>query len=170
MARYELIEHTADIGLRIYAPDLEGLFVCGAKGLFDIMVDSKNIRPRKSYPVEVRAPDLEELLVAWFREILFLFTAKEIALCRFNIEQIVPGLDRAEQTPKARPGGQEGHLAVQGGQAQDSDKCRLKAITYGEKLDLNRHQVRAEVKAVTYHQLKVEHKGGEWIAEVIFDV
>jgi SHS2 domain-containing protein len=40
----------------------------------------------------------------------------------------------------------------------------------GEHLDLDRHQFRGEIKAVTYHQLAVERSSGGWRARVIFDV
>lgn len=46
----------------------------------------------------------------------------------------------------------------------------LKAMVYGEKLDYNRHQIKTGIKAVTYHQLKVEQIGDEWKTRIIFDV
>lgn len=45
----------------------------------------------------------------------------------------------------------------------------LKATAYGEKIDLKRHQVEAQIKACTYHMLKIE--GNEfWGIQIIFDV
>ncbi|HJU11563.1 MAG TPA: archease [Candidatus Binataceae bacterium] len=40
----------------------------------------------------------------------------------------------------------------------------------GESFDPNRHTARGEIKAVTYHQMTVEHTGTEWRARIIFDV
>ncbi len=40
----------------------------------------------------------------------------------------------------------------------------------GEPLDLQRHTFYSEIKAVTYHQLRVERRPTGWIAEVIFDI
>jgi protein archease len=40
----------------------------------------------------------------------------------------------------------------------------------GEPLDLKRHRFHTEIKAVTYHDLKVWQDGGVWRARVIFDV
>ncbi|MCL5291129.1 MAG: archease [Actinobacteria bacterium] len=45
----------------------------------------------------------------------------------------------------------------------------LRAKAFGEELDLGRHQIKIQIKAVTYHMLKVEHDD-RWIAQVIFDV
>ena len=46
----------------------------------------------------------------------------------------------------------------------------IEAEARGERLDLSRHQMKMEMKAVTYHQLKIEKMGGQWQCRVIFDV
>jgi len=46
----------------------------------------------------------------------------------------------------------------------------LSATARGETLDENRHRLDAEVKAVTYHGLKVEREAEGWLAEVIVDI
>ena len=46
----------------------------------------------------------------------------------------------------------------------------LDATAWGEPLDHERHQMEHEVKAITYHDLKVERHGEEWLAEVIVDI
>ena len=46
----------------------------------------------------------------------------------------------------------------------------LKATVRGEPLDDDRHHVTHEVKAITYHELKVEREGDGWFAEVIVDI
>lgn len=46
-----------------------------------------------------------------------------------------------------------------------------RAVLWGEPLDRSRHEVRLEVKAVTYHQLSAERgPDGRWLARVILDV
>ncbi len=47
---------------------------------------------------------------------------------------------------------------------------RLSAIARGEALDRARHELHHEVKAITYHGLKVEQTNNGWIAEVIVDI
>jgi SHS2 domain-containing protein len=46
----------------------------------------------------------------------------------------------------------------------------LRATAHGEAFDEERHQLDHEVKAITYHGLKLEKTGGEWLAEVIVDI
>lgn len=45
----------------------------------------------------------------------------------------------------------------------------LKAKVYGEKIDLKRHTIDTQIKAVTYHQLAIE-KNKDWRIRVIFDI
>lgn len=46
----------------------------------------------------------------------------------------------------------------------------VKATARGELVDPDRHELDMEVKAITYHQLKVERDGDDWVAEVIVDL
>lgn len=47
----------------------------------------------------------------------------------------------------------------------------LEATVWGEPRDESRHLLDHEVKAVTYHELKVEQEAdGHWLAEVILDI
>jgi SHS2 domain-containing protein len=46
----------------------------------------------------------------------------------------------------------------------------LTAVARGEPIDTARHELHMEVKAITYHGLKVERDGNGWLAEVIVDI
>lgn len=47
---------------------------------------------------------------------------------------------------------------------------QLTATCRGEPMDLSRHQMDHEVKAITYHGLRVDKKLDSWDAEVIVDI
>jgi len=47
---------------------------------------------------------------------------------------------------------------------------RLTATCRGELMDISRHQMEHEVKAITYHALRVEQTPAGWEAEVIVDI
>jgi SHS2 domain-containing protein len=47
---------------------------------------------------------------------------------------------------------------------------QLIATCHGEPMDASRHQMEHEVKAITYHGLKVEQSADGWRAEVIVDI
>lgn len=46
----------------------------------------------------------------------------------------------------------------------------LVADLNGEPYDSNRHEILTEVKAVTYHELKIEHDGDGWGGRVVLDL
>ena len=46
----------------------------------------------------------------------------------------------------------------------------LSATAWGEPLDPARHELAREVKAITYHELRVEQTADGWLAEVIVDI
>lgn len=46
----------------------------------------------------------------------------------------------------------------------------VSAVARGEPLDLARHELDHEVKAITYHGLKVAPDAGGWLAELIVDI
>lgn len=50
------------------------------------------------------------------------------------------------------------------------DEAGLRATAHGEPMDLGRHEMAHEVKAITYHGLRVEQDESGWIAEVIVDI
>lgn len=50
------------------------------------------------------------------------------------------------------------------------ERVAVDARLEGEPLDLQRHRFHTEIKAVTYHDLRVWQDGGKWRARVIFDV
>lgn len=50
------------------------------------------------------------------------------------------------------------------------DGTTLTATARGEPIDVERHDIEVEVKAITWHGLKVERSEDGWLAEVIVDV
>jgi SHS2 domain-containing protein len=138
MKRYELLDHTADIGIIAYGMDLLETFGNAAYAMFDILTDIDKIKEKDRFDLQVSASDVEELLVTWLDELLYRYETERVIFKRFVIE--------------------------------DMDETSLRAVAFGEKIDLLRHEVKLEIKSVTYHQLKVEKTDDGWRAQVIFDV
>ncbi len=46
----------------------------------------------------------------------------------------------------------------------------LNAVCKGEKIDPEKHEVRTEVKAATYHKMKIEKEENFWKVRVILDI
>jgi SHS2 domain-containing protein len=135
---YETFEHTADLGLRVRAPDLDTLFAEAAAALFAAIVeDLATVRPLQQVEVELRGDEWEYLLFDWLKELLFRFDTEHLLFSRFQV-----------------------HVTDTG----------LKGSAWGEPLDRDRHGLSHEVKAITYHGLRVEQTADGWLAEIIVDI
>lgn len=138
MKRYEIIDHTADVGLRAFGENLKELFKNFAVGMFEIITDLKDVKPKISLTIEVGAVTQEELLIDWLRELLYQYNVQEILFKSFEIEKMTGN--------------------------------RINAKVWGEKFDSRRHNLKTEIKAVTYHGLKIQKAEDHWQGEVIFDI
>ncbi|MFH0983468.1 MAG: archease, partial [Planctomycetota bacterium] len=49
-------------------------------------------------------------------------------------------------------------------------ETRLEATCWGEKYDPQRHEIKTEIKAVTYHRMCVQRVNDVWETSIIFDV
>lgn len=85
MKTYELIDHTADVGLKAYGKTLAEAFENAAKGMFDIITDNSEVESIGQYDIELEAPDLEQLLVDWLSKLLFLNSSRNEVFGFFKI-------------------------------------------------------------------------------------
>jgi SHS2 domain-containing protein len=135
---YELFEHTADLGLRVRATDLNTLFVEAAECLFSaVLEDISTVRPLIATTVELTGTDREFLLFDWLRDLLMRCDEDHVVFGKFEV-----------------------HVRDDG----------LTGTAWGEPLDPTRHLLAHEVKAITYHELKVEKTLDGWLTEIIVDI
>lgn len=114
---WELLEHTADVGLRIWAPTLDELFAEGGRGLVGVM-GRAGPGARKRMEIEVASPDLEALLVDWLSELLYVFEVKGIVPDVFDVHVSVG------------PWRVAGWVAGPDAGAFEQDGPAVKAVTY----------------------------------------
>ncbi len=135
---FEVFDHTADLGIRVRADDLSGLFEEAGRALFSVLLsDLDSVHPQERIEIELETPDRADLMHDWLAELLYHFNAERFVFATFGVQI-----------------GETG----------------LKAVAHGERIDPARHELDAEVKAVTYHGLKVEPHATGWLAEVILDI
>jgi len=86
--RFEVIEHTADVGIAAYGSDLKEAFANAAYALFSLMVDLKQVGDTLYREVEITAENQEDLLVAWLNELIYLFEVESILFKRFSVDEL----------------------------------------------------------------------------------
>jgi SHS2 domain-containing protein len=135
---YETFDHTADLGLRIRAADLNTLFAEAGRALFSALVENPDaVAPIHRLDVTIAGSDREYLLFDWLKELLYRFEVEHLLLTRFEVTVGADGLEGSAR---------------------------------GEPFDPERHELAHEVKAITYHGLRVEETPDGWLAEVIVDI
>src|SRR5688572_18574419 len=83
---HEVFEHTADLGLRVRAVDLDTLFVEAAQALFEaIVTDLATVQPSQRVDIAVEGDDREYLLFDWLKELLYHFDAEHLLLGKFDV-------------------------------------------------------------------------------------
>jgi SHS2 domain-containing protein len=142
---YRILEHTADVGLRVRGRTFAVLLENAAFGFFDLMTDIGRIRlegaKRKKTIKRVfrlKAADPAETFLKWLRELLFAFSAKKLVFFAYHF-RMGPG-----RTVIVRAS--------------------------GLKFDPARHEQKLEIKAVTYHHFELSKKKTGWTATVILDI
>lgn len=85
MKKFELIEHTADIGLVAYGKNLAEAFANAARGMFSIIAGLDNVQEAELRRVEISADDIAGLLFEWLNSLLYYFDVEALLFSRFDI-------------------------------------------------------------------------------------
>jgi SHS2 domain-containing protein len=147
---YEFFEHTADIGLNAFGKTQLELFENAARGLYAAMGEFVTSGQAIQHELELSASNAEELLLDFLRELHFLFDTRRWVFSQFEWR--------------------EGSFKIQDGTLASGDNLKLSVILRGAVADFENSTLKTELKAVTYHHLKVVRTDGVWKATVILDV
>jgi len=89
LKKFRYLEHTADMGLEVAGDSLAELFIHAAAGLREMIFGeiSEHAAVRQEW-ITVEGEDVEELLVGWLNELLFLFETRGFVPLTFRMERI----------------------------------------------------------------------------------
>lgn len=141
---FRLIENiaTADIAFKIWSPTIEGLFVDAADAMMSVMIrDLESIKDNFQFTFKQYDSSIETLLFNLLQELIFIKDSRRI-LCRLKDISLK----------------QSGELTF------------LSSTLYGEHIDITRHELLVDVKAVTYHKFFVKNENDEWESQIILDI
>ena len=125
---YRFLEHTTDALVEAWGPTLERAFVAAAKGLFETMINAQSVEAKTEEPVSTSGHDESELLYNWLEELLLRFEVRAMVYSEFRIDPI----------------------------SRSSSSLDLIARVKGERYDRAKHGAKTEIKAVTYHWMKID--------------
>lgn len=82
--KFEYLNHTADLGIRVFGSTVEELFINTAQAIFEIQISGK-LAIKKEIEIVVEAENLEELLIDWCRELLYNFSVHRFIPMNYDI-------------------------------------------------------------------------------------
>ena len=88
LPKYEQIDHTADVGIKIYGSTVAQLFEHAALGLFDVIANLETVTPNSTRNFTVEASDREALLVNWLSELNYSFFTRCEIYKTFEVTRI----------------------------------------------------------------------------------
>ena len=137
---HRFLEHTADVGVEVTSPSLQGAYAEAGLALFEIMTRTGDFAPKRRVEISASGEDMVSLLYQWLEELIFIFDTEGIVLVKFEITEF------SEENPS---------IAAHG---------------WGEEFNPDLHLQRTGVKAITYHNMEVEDKDGLHVLRYFVDI
>jgi SHS2 domain-containing protein len=119
---FKILDHPADLGIEARGSTLAEAFSSAAIGLMSVILDLSAVSPADEKEIIVTAGDVEQLLVKWLSEILYLYDGRRFISKEFIIHDFEPTRLRA---------------VVRGenfSEAKHRTRLEVKAITYHQLL------------------------------------
>jgi len=140
---YTFLEDTvlSDLAFEAKGDSPGEMFQAAARALFEGMANTRRLRPRIRKEIRLKNTEIDQLLYDWLSELIYLKDKEGLLFCDFSVQLTRNG------------------------------EWNLLAAVRGERIDPKRHSLRADAKAVTYHQFEVvQTETGEWKARVVVDI
>ncbi|MEK6938421.1 MAG: archease [Nanoarchaeota archaeon] len=138
---YKYLEHTADVLFVAEASDLPELFNQCALATEQTMIELKKVKPVRKVLLKHKNKSIEYLLFDFLGDLVYYKDAKQLMFSKFEIE-------------------------IKEGKGEFKLTCRA----YGEKLDVQRHEPKVDIKAITMHMFEVKQTPKGWYAKVLVDI
>ncbi|NWG02103.1 MAG: archease [Syntrophaceae bacterium] len=115
---FEVLDHTADIGLVVYGEDSKTLFENAGRAFFHLITDLRKVKSRTERQIQIKGESLDRLMVDWLSELLYFHDVESLLFKRFNVISI----------------GEKGLIAIVKGERFQEGvhviKTEVKAVTY----------------------------------------
>ena len=142
--KYRVLEGVtkADVAYKVYGRSLNELFTNAAVALTETMVDTSTVSPLKNFKFQISNFKLNELLLDFLNELVFLKDARRVLFSRFDVQIKKP----------------------------DAKRYTLNAKLWGDTINPAKQRLKTDVKAVTRHKFSLKKKERQFIATVVLDI
>jgi len=118
MKRFEILDHTADIGIIVHGENLRALFENAGEAFFHLITDLRKVKGRIEKRVSIGGESLDRLMVDWLSELLYLHDVENLLFKGFKVDSV--GEDGLKAAVKGEPFREGVHVI----------KTEVKAVTY----------------------------------------
>jgi len=134
---------TADVAFEAFGKSLKDVFENAALATVETMVDTDTVSPRMQKMIKLQNKEIGALLIDFLNELIYYKDAEQMFISKFDVDVK---------------------------QKKENGVWILTAKIAGEPLDYKKHQLRADVKAATWHLFELKQHGKEWTARVVLDI
>lgn len=139
----------ADIAFEAYGKTLEELFKNSAQATFEVMVETGKLKHPSGkwgskFKLELTSANRDALLYDFLSELIAIKDEHFVVLGRFDVRIVEP--------------------------TNPAEQYFLQADVFGQPIDSQKHHLRTDVKAVTWHLLKIEQTTDGYKVRVVLDV
>jgi len=87
MKKFEFVDiTTADVAFVAYGKNLDELFINSALAMFELITNTKQIKPLRSKKIKVTGNDLQSLMFNWLNELLIYIDGENLAFSKFDVK------------------------------------------------------------------------------------
>ncbi|MBS3133405.1 archease [Candidatus Woesearchaeota archaeon] len=139
--KYKYLPHTADAKFRAFGESLEEAFSNAALAVFNVMVDTNNVKGQVTKKIDAEGTDLQSLLYNFLEKFLILLDAENFFLA---------------EVKKIKISGKEGSYKI-AAEVLGDDAAKYETIG-------------PQVKAITYNDMVVDNEKGNCFVQVVVDI
>lgn len=142
MKTYEYLPHTADVKFRAYGKTLEEAFTNAAVAMFNVMVDTRDVKAKTTKKIAAEGDDIESLLQSFLEQFIILLDTDNFFLSKIK------------------------EISIKKGSSGD---YKLSAVAAGDEAK-NYETIGPQVKACTYNSMFARQQGRKWVVQVVVDI
>ncbi|MCX7874662.1 MAG: archease [Melioribacteraceae bacterium] len=139
---FKLIDHTADIAMVVDGNSIEELFISACNGWKFITIENSNDRIESSKKFLFNGNSYEELLIELINELNFQLLVKKFVFTTVNKITF----------------------------SKFNSSIQLDIEIFGQRFNYEKHLIKEEIKAVTFHQMKIVNEKGLFTTKIVFDI
>ena len=128
---YTLLDHATDALVEVSADTVDGALEDAAYAAVDIMLERERVDTEETRRISVASDSMHDMLYGWLEEIIYQTITEGFAVSRVRASY--------------------GHAA---------GRHTVSALLEGEPLDIEHHRFKVEIKAPTYHEMRITQNGG----------